>query len=720
MKDGRREVPQEEILWAMGSMCALHRRPFSAELVAKEFPPPCTTQTLMAAARALSFRIKPFMVRPAKLGRMALPLLVALKDADRKEGQTAPPLLAIVTAAEEGHIVFFPAGQSSPRTTTVDEFAALLEGTGWMLAPQGKAVDDPDAPTTGRRFDFGWFVPELMKHRGVWRDVLMASLAMQLIALATPLFTQAIIDKVVVHRTQSTLIAVGIAMLIFTCFTSLLTWVRQYLVLHTGNRVDAVLGAAVWDHLLKLPLRYFESRATGVIAARMHGVESIREFISGAAVSLILDLPFLLICLGVMFWYSVTLTMIVVAMLAVVAIVSAVVAPLFQKQLNEQFLMSARNQAFVTEHLAGFETVKSLQMEPQLKRRYADYLAAFLQSGFQTKQIGNTYNVFANTMDQAQTLLVLMIGAYTVMNEPSFTIGMLVAFQMFAGKLSQPVLRIVGLWSQFQQASLSVKRLGDLMNAPVEPYSLIPKRMTDGKGRIEVEGLGFRYADDRPLLYQNLALTIEPGKAVAIMGASGTGKSTLAKLMLGFYQPTAGSIRIDGVDVRHMAANELRSYFGVVPQETMLFSGTIYANLVAGNPAATMEQAVQACKMAGIHSVIEGLPQGYQTEVGERGVGLSGGQKQRLAIARALLKRPRVLIFDEATSALDQETAEGFARTVNNLKGKVTMVFITHAMPKALQIDEVLQLGKDGLQRLTVVSATPRVIPVAAAGGLEQ
>lgn len=707
MKDSRREVPQDEILWAMGSMCALHRRPFSVELVAKDFPPPCTTQTLVAAARALSFKIKPFKVQASRLDRMALPLIVGMKQLEPVDGQPRSPSLAIVTAVQEGQVAFFPSGQNTPRTVPVDELAPMLDGVGWMLAPQGDAVDDPDTPAVGRRFGFGWFVPELMKHRQVWRDVLLASLALQLIALATPLFTQAIIDKVVVHRTQSTLIAVGIAMLIFTLFTSLLTWVRQYLVLHTGNRVDAVLGAAVWDHLLKLPLRYFEHRPTGVIAARMHGVESIREFISGAAVSLVLDLPFLLICLGVMFWYSVTLTMIVLAMLAVVGIISAVVAPVFQKQLNEQFLMSARNQAFVTEHIAGFETVKSLQMEPQLKRRYADYLAAFLQSSFQTKQIGNTYNVFANTMDQAQTLLVLMIGAYAVMSEPSFTIGMLVAFQMFAGKLSQPVLRIVGLWSQFQQASLSVKRLGDLMNAPVEPYSLMPKRMVDGKGRIEVEGLAFRYADDRPLLYQDLALTIEPGKAVAIMGPSGTGKSTLAKLMLGFYQPSAGNIRIDGVDVRHMAANELRNYFGVVPQETMLFSGSIYANLVAGNPAASMEQVVQACKMSGIHAVIEGLPQGYQTEVGERGVGLSGGQKQRLAIARALLKRPRVLIFDEATSALDQETAEGFAKTVNSLKGKVTMLFITHAMPKALQIDEVLQLGKEGLQKLARVSPPP-------------
>jgi len=257
-----------------------------------------------------------------------------------------------------------------------------------------------------------------------------------------------------------------------------------------------------------------------------------------------------------------------------------------------------------------------------------------------------------------------------------------------------------------------------VMNAPHEPYSLTPKRQTDGRGRIEVQALAFRYADDRPLLYQDLELTIEPGKAVAIMGPSGCGKSTLAKLMLGFYQPTAGNIRIDGIDIRQLAANELRSYFGVVPQETVLFSGTIHANLVSGNPASTFEQVMQACKMAGIHQAVEELPLGYQTEVGERGVGLSGGQKQRLAIARALLKGPKVLIFDEATSALDQDTAEGFAKTVNGLKGRVTLIFITHAMPRALQIDEVIHLGKGaakdgGVQQLKVVqaSAAPKTPP---------
>jgi len=452
----------------------------------------------------------------------------------------------------------------------------------------------------------------------------------------------------------------------------------------------------VWEHLLKLSPAYFQHRPTGVVAARLHGVETIREFVSGAAVTLILDLPFLLICLAVMLWYSVTLTAICVGILAVIAVASMIMAPIFQKQLNEQFMLGARNQAFVTEHIAGFETVKSLQMEPQLRQRYSGFLATYLASGFRTKQIANTYNTFASAMEQALTLLILVVGAWTVMTEPAFTVGMLVAFQMFAGKLSQPVLRIVGLWTQFQQASLAVKRLGDVMNAPTEPYTLQPQRHGQGKGLIEIEGLAFRYGPDRPLLYQNLNLRIEPGQAIAIMGPSGCGKSTLAKLLLGFVTPTEGSIKIDGVDIRHYSANELRAYFGVVPQETILFSGTILANLQAGNPNAPFEQVVEACRMAGIHEVVEALPQGYQTEIGERGVGLSGGQKQRLAIARALLKKPKVLIFDEATSALDAETAEAFAVTANKLSRNVTVLYITHAKPHSLRVDETLSITRAG------------------------
>ncbi len=703
------------MIWALGSLCALHRKAFSPELIAREFPPqPDGVQpasSLIRAARQLGFRVKVINTSAVKALKLPLPLLVEIKNngfsvvepTDKNpSGQPitdTSPSLALITASTVAGAVLFTAGNNQPETISTEELGKRLTGQAWLCSPEPEANTDPDSPEgqksgVSQQFGFKWFVPELLRHKKIWRDILLASLFIQIVALTTPLFTQAIIDKVVVHRTQSTLIAIGSAMVLFILFNAVLSWGRQYLVLHTGNRVDAVLGAAVWAHLLKLSPSYFAQRPTGVVAARLHAVENIREFVSGAAVSLVLDMPFLLICLGVMLWYSVTLSAICVGILLLIAIASVIMAPIFQRQLNDQFLLGARNQAFVTEHIAGFETVKSLQMEPQLNQRYSGYIASLLASSFKTKQIANSYNTFATTMEQVMTLAILIMGAYTVMTVPSFTVGMLVAFQMFAGKLSQPVLRIVGLWTQFQQASLSVQRLGDVMNAPTEPYSLTPQRTGEGAGQISITGLGFRYGDDRPLLYTDLNLSISPGQTIAIMGPSGSGKSTLAKLLLGFYQPTQGSIQIDGIDTRNLSANELRAYFGVVPQETILFSGTILANLQAGNPSATLQQVSQAAKMAGIHETIEQLPQGYQTEIGERGSGLSGGQKQRLAIARALIKRPKVLVFDEATSALDSDTAESFGATVNQLKGKVTMLFITHALPKTLRVDGVLEIGK--------------------------
>ena len=302
------------------------------------------------------------------------------------------------------------------------------------------------------------------------------------------------------------------------------------------------------------------------------------------------------------------------------------------------------------------------------------------------------------------SLLILGVGAWMVMNSADFTIGMLIAFQMFASRVSQPMLRLVGLWQSFQQARLSVDRLGDLMNAPIEPYTLAPKRLQSGHGNVELENLAFRYSDKLPLLYQKLYATLPAGQTVAIMGPSGSGKSTLAKMLQGFYQPTEGRIKIDGIDIANLSANELRSHFGVVPQETTLFSGTILDNLQMANPQASFEQIVTACKLAEVNSVIEALPDGYQTEIGERGAGLSGGQRQRIAIARAMLKRPKILIFDEATSALDAPTAEQFAKTINALRGKVTMLFITHGLPRGLKVDVLFQLTANGLEKVNLAA----------------
>jgi subfamily B ATP-binding cassette protein HlyB/CyaB len=710
------------LLWLLGSLCQIGRMPFDPALISQEYPPPLTTITLHEAARALGFRTGERHADAAVLPGLTFPAIAFLHPVPHaaprgtgaptqlhvvREGEPTefpePPCArpALILRADANQFLFISAGSDQPEILPLAEFDLYFEPT-LILAAQdaslsaagrgteGEGVGEVHAPA---KFGFRWFLPELLRHKRIWRDVLLASLSIQLVGLAVPVFTQVIIDKVVVHQTQSTLIVIAVALVMFMLFTAVMTWLRQYLVLHTGNRIDAVLGSQVFRHLLRLPLPYFENRTTGVLVARLQGVETIREFVAGSAVSLVLDFPFLLIFMAVMFWYSWQLTLISVAILAAIGLISFLVAPVFRDRLNRQFLLGARNQSFLTEYVSGIATVKSLQMEPHLEQKYGDYLAAYLAAGFTTRQVSNTYSVLSNGLEQIMTLAILVVGALLVMRNDGFTVGMLVAFQMFASRMSQPMLRIVGLWQEFQQANIAVKRLGDLMDAPAEPHALSPRREDGGSGRIDLVGLSFRYSEQHPFLYRNLNLTLKPGHLSVLMGPSGCGKSTLAKLLQGFYLPTEGQICLDGRDIRHLAANELRQTYGVVPQETVLFAGTLYDNLVMAHPHAGFEDVIAACKLAEIHDVIEQLPQGYQTEIGEHGVGLSGGQRQRLAIARALLKRPKVLIFDEAVSSLDQQTAEHFAQTINQLKGKVTMLFITHQIPKGLQVDEVFSFG---------------------------
>ncbi len=720
----------DELLWLLGSLGGLFRIPFDAALTAQAYPPPCTVATLHEAARSIGLRTGSCRVSRLDGQRCPFPVIAFLHPAAQPAGApdsgTKPPAAA-ATAAEDprsnaasailivggdaDRVLYFRPGSQTPETLRLADASSRLDPELILVASDAAGVAGERIPgfaRESRRFGFRWFVPELRRHRHVWRDVLLASLAIQVVGLSVPMFTQVIVDKVIVHQTQSTLVVLGAALVMFMLFTSVMTWLRQYLVLHTGNRIDAVLGSQVFRHLLRLPLPYFEQRPTGTLVARLQGVETIREFVSGAAVTLVLDLPFLLIFLAVMFAYSWQLSLIAVGVLGLIAGISLLVTPVFRARLDRQFMLGARNQSFVTEYVCGMATVKSLQMEPELDRRYGDLLAQYLAAGFSTRQVGNTYSVVANGLEQAMTLAVLVVGALLVMRNDGFTVGMLVAFQMFAARLSQPMLRLVGLWQEFQQASIAVKRLGDIVDMPQEPHALTPGREAvpggQGSGGVQIHDLAFRYGDHHPWLYRKLDLRFRPGHLSVIMGPSGCGKSTLAKLLLGFYQPVEGHIALDGKDIRHLAANELRSAFGVVPQETVLFAGTLYDNLVMAHPHACFDDVIAACKAAEIHATIEQLPNGYQTEIGERGSGLSGGQKQRVAIARALLKRPKILIFDEAVSNLDQPTAEQFARTVNRLKGRVTMIFITHQIPRGLQVDEVFTFGgKPNVRNLEIV-----------------
>lgn len=697
-------IEPRDALWLLSSFCTIRQKSFDAEALARECIPPLSLDDVSRIGQQLGLATT-CLQAPLELDKVQLPLAAQVRRSETFEW-------VLILQIDGADALLARVGEKTPATVPLAELLGQMTGIALRCTANATEAPDPDIAAAGtRKFGFGWFVPELLKHKKIWREVLVASLVLQLMALAFPLFTQAIIDKVVVHRTESTLIALAIGMAVFIIFTSTLTWIRQYLILHTGNRVDAVLGGHVFEHLFKLPPLYFQHRPTGVISARLQGIETIREFVSSAAVTLVLDLPFLLIFVAIMFWYSVPLTWIVLGILALIVGASALVAPLFQGRLNEQFLRGAANQAFVTEYVSGLETVKALQLEPQLNRRYRDLLANFLSASYRTRQLGNSYGTLANGLEQLMSLLILAYGAYMVMTTASFTVGMLVAFQMFASRLSQPMLRLVGLWQQFQQARISVARLGDVMNAPTEPYQLTRARAQSGRGAIQIDDLAFRYGENLPYLYDGFGLNVTPGQLVVIMGPSGAGKSTLAKLLLGFYQPSRGAIRVDGVDIRHLSANELRSNFGVVPQETTLFSGTILENLRIANPFASFEQVVAASKMAEIHTAIEAMPNGYETPIGERGAGLSGGQRQRIAIARALIKGPKVLVFDEATSSVDGPTAEQLGRTINALKGRATILFIAHVLPKTLQADQIVRIG----EKLSVVPTAPRVDPTTAA-----
>jgi len=692
-------ISPDAFRWSLEAISRDQRVPLSAATMLREFPPPHDLASVELAARAMGVRARMGVRSSADLRAANASCFVVLRTGAETKGNAAGiaaaegQRLARIVRFDSGAVVLHGSGDAAETTLTPSEFDEIFTGHALELIGPERAADDAhDDPIAQEPFGLRWFGREMLRYPGVWRDVLLAATAVQLLALVVPLLTQVIIDKVIVHRTVNTLLVVAAALILATAFSSLIGWIRQYLVLHTGTRIDAVLASRVFSHLMRLPPRYFERRPTGVLVARMHGVETIREFLAGAALTLVLDLPFMLVFAAIMFYYSPTLTWIALGMLVVLIAASVAVTPVLRRRIDRQFLAGARQQSFVTEYLAGIETVKSLQLEPQLRQRYQALFADYLAAGFAARRLANTFHAFSQFLEQLLAITVLCVGAWLVISGADLTIGALIAFQMFAGRLAAPMMRIAGLWQEFQQVDVAVRRQADIMDVPPEPVEPNPARGRDSAGRLECRELAFRYREDRPWLFRGLTFTMTPGACVALIGPSGSGKSTLARLLQGFYAPSEGSISIDGVDIRHLAANELRSCFGVVPQETRLFSGSILQNMIDANPNASFEEVMEACRYARIDEVIEAMPEGYATRIGENGVGLSGGQKQRLAIARALLKQPRILVFDEATASLDAELARAVVETVNGLRERVGVLFIAHELPEGLRCDRVVRL----------------------------
>ncbi len=544
----------------------------------------------------------------------------------------------------------------------------------------------------GSKFDIKWFIPAMLKYKRLFGEVLVASFFLQLFALITPLFFQVVIDKVLVHRSLTTLDVLVFGLIVVSFFEVLMGGLRTYIFSHTTNRVDVELGAKLFSHMMRLPLAYFQSRQVGHTVARVRELETIRNFITGSGLTLVVDLFFTVIFFLVMWYYSPLLTLVVLGSIPFYVIVAIFVTPVFRARLEEKFQRGAKNQAFLVESITGVETVKAMAVEPQAQRRWEEMLAAYVSASFKAANLGNIAGQSIQLISKTTTALTLFWGAKSVI-VGDLSVGQLVAFNMLASRVSGPIIRLAQLWNEFQQARISVERLGDILNIPTEP-AYNPNRGTLKRieGDIRFDRVGFRYRPDGPEILRQVDLKIPAGQVVGIVGPSGSGKSTLAKLAQRMYVPESGRVMVDGVDLSMVDTSWLRRQVGVVLQENILFNRSVRANIAMADPGIPMDRVVEAAKLAGAHDFILELSEGYDSEIGERGANLSGGQRQRIAIARALLTNPRILIFDEATSALDYESERIIQENMRSICKDRTVLIIAHRLLTVQNADRIITI----------------------------
>ena len=531
-----------------------------------------------------------------------------------------------------------------------------------------------------RAFDISWFIPALVKYRKPLRDVLVGSFFLQLVGLASPIFFQLVIDKVLVHQSMTTLEVLAIGLATVLVFETLLSALRNWLFAHTSNRVDAELSAALFRHLVALPLSYFEARRVGDSVARVRELENIRNFLTSNAVTVVIDLFFTIVFFIVMYLYSPMLTLIVALTIPIYVLISVFITPPLRARLDEKFKRGAENQAFLVETVTGIGTLKSMAVEPRMRDRWEKQFAGYIKTGWDVTVLSNWGSHLIQLVSKLTTVAILFFGAQAVING-ALTVGSLVAFNMLAGRVAQPILRLSQLWQDFQQVRISVDRLGDILNAPAEPEHN-PNRasLPAIRGEIEFDKVRFRYRPDAPEALRGVNLEIKAGEMLGIVGPSGSGKSTLTKLVQRLYVPEQGRVLVDGTDLALVDPAWLRRQVGVVLQENILFNRTVRENIALANPTAPMEQVIAAAELAGAHEFILTLPHGYDTVIEERGSNLSGGQRQRLAISRALITDPRVLILDEATSALDAESEEIIQNNLGRIAEGRTVLIIAHRL----------------------------------------
>ncbi|MBW4658757.1 MAG: peptidase domain-containing ABC transporter [Drouetiella hepatica Uher 2000/2452] len=549
--------------------------------------------------------------------------------------------------------------------------------------------------TPQKRFGLDWFLPSIKRHRRVLIEVFVASFFVQLFNLANPLMIQVIIDKVIIQKSADTLHVLGILLLVLAVFEAILSSLRTYLFVDTTNRIDMTLGSEIIDHLLRLPLRYYERRPVGELATRINELENIRSFLTGTALTVVLDAIFSVIYIVVMFIYSWLLSLVSLVTIPFFVLLAMVASPIIRDQLRVKAERNAETQSYLVEVVSGIQTVKAQNMELRARWQWQQRYARYVSAGFKTVLTSTTAGSASNFLNQLSGLLVLWVGAYLVL-ENQLTLGQLIAFRIIAGYVTSPLLRLAQLWQNFQEVGLSIERLSDIVDSAPEADELdrqnIP--MPTIEGLVRYDDVSFRFGTSGPLQLSSVSLEFPAGAFVGIVGQSGSGKSTMMKLLPRLYDLESGRILIDGYDIGKVELYSLRRQIGIVPQDPLLFEGTVQENISITCPDASPEEIIRAAKIAVAHEFIMTLPNGYNTRVGERGASLSGGQRQRVALARTVLQNPRMLILDEATSALDYDTERRVCLNLAEAFDDRTVFFITHRLTTIRNADIILLMDK--------------------------
>ncbi len=596
----------------------------------------------------------------------------------------------IVAKSKEDQFMILFADKTQPEVKSREELSQIWDGTAIIITKKG--ILDREAA-----FSFKWFIPTILKFKKEFIQVLIAVFTVQILGILTPVMTQVVVDKVLVHRSMSTLNVLAIGIAIVYIYELILSLAKNYVFTHTTNRIDVMLSYKLFKHLFALPLKYFESRRVGETVARVRELDSIRSFLTGTPLSSMIDLIFIIVYIVVLFLYSKFLTLIVLCSIPVYAILSAIVTPLFKRRLDEKFETGANTQSFLVESITGVQTVKSYALEPKFEKKWGDLQADYVKASYKTSMVSATAGTVGQFIQKVFDLLILFFGAKAVMNG-NFTVGQLVAFRMLSGRVSGPVLRLVQLWQEYQQASLSVKRIGDIFNTAPEPVlNANQTSMPTLKGRIAFENVHFRYDPQGGEVIKGMSFEVESGTIVGVVGRSGSGKSTVSKLIQRLYIPEGGKITVDGMDISLVNPAMLRKQIGVVLQENFMFNGTVAENISIHCPTATMDQIIKCATIAGANDFILELPNGYNTIIGEKGMGLSGGQKQRIAIARAILADPKILIFDEATSALDYESESIIQNNLKEICRGRTVLIIAHRLSTLKDAQKIMVIDKGEL-----------------------